>query len=111
MKTITRAKTRVVAVPLVVGIAALASVGCSSDDCSTKLHAQAYDAVKKCMSPAQEVGCTGADGCDDALTWAVDPHGQCFLFPNGCIPTGFVVDDQRNSRCPSGRPSPTSCVP
>lgn len=39
-----------------------------------------------CIGPRQLAGCTRAGACSDAVTYALDPAGQPWMFPNSCQP-------------------------
>lgn len=45
------------------------------------------------LGDRKDLGCQDADlGCDDVETWAADPaDAHCYLFPDSCIPAGFVA--------------------
>jgi hypothetical protein len=76
------------------------SAACSGgDDCKMKVFGQPYEPRGMCLLPREELGCTDADGCDDALTWAVDEQGRCFFFTNGCVPRGFKIVTSGDPRC------------
>jgi hypothetical protein len=78
----------------------LLSGACSGGgECKMKVSGQSYDSARTCLGPREELGCTDADGCDDALTWAVDEQGRCFFFTNGCVPRGFKIVTSGDSRC------------
>jgi len=76
-------------------------IGCSLDECKTRLKAQSFDSTNMCMTPPQDVGCTNADGCDGSVTWAIDANGRCFFFPSLCVPVGFTVVQTGDVRCPA----------
>lgn len=44
------------------------------------------DADLQCLVPAAAVGCTAAQGCEDIVTKAESPDGECWEFGSSCIP-------------------------
>ncbi|MCB9694098.1 MAG: hypothetical protein H6736_20000 [Alphaproteobacteria bacterium] len=48
----------------------------------------------------EPVGCSEVIACDDAETWAIQPGGQVWWFPDGCVPTGWTVDGGPYPTCP-----------
>ena len=61
---------------------------CAADAFCWSPKGRRFDADRQCLEGQVEVGCTGSPGCEDMPTWAVDPDGACWWFPNGCIPQG-----------------------
>lgn len=45
------------------------------------------------LGDRMDLGCQdAATGCDDVETWAADPtDAHCYLFPDSCVPAGFVA--------------------
>ncbi|HEY0839723.1 MAG TPA: hypothetical protein VGD74_06015 [Vulgatibacter sp.] len=54
------------------------------------LYGIRFDAARGCRDRSEPVGCAdAAQGCGDALTYATDPMGGTWLFPDTCIPDGW----------------------
>lgn len=61
------------------------------DECRL-LYAVGYDLGQGCRHESEPVGCIAAGvGCGDAMTYATDPAGATWLFPDTCIPGGWQV--------------------
>ena len=85
--------------------------GACSHPCGTELIARRYDSAMACLEPFAVVGCTDATSCDDSLTFALDGRGQCFFFPDLCLPAGFTAVNSTDARCPATSPTPPACAP
>jgi hypothetical protein len=89
----------------------LGAGGCDEDvACGQAVNAQPYDKAAVCLGASAWVGCVPRDeGCDDALTYAVDESGQCYQFSNSCVPARFSVVDAAHPACVGIDKSPPAC--
>lgn len=63
---------------------------CADDAGCLVLTAMNYDVANSCRYRSEPVACAEAGpGCGDALTYATDPTGRTWLFPDTCIPEGW----------------------
>lgn len=56
-----------------------------------------YDEASGCFGPDAVAGTLSSDGpplCDEALTHALSPEGECWLFSDSCLPDGFSAVGQ-----------------
>jgi hypothetical protein len=65
------------------------------------IDARLYDSAGMCLGPPLTVGQLPVDrSCPPASRYAVDKDGRCFWFRDLCIPAGFTVADEADTRCP-----------
>ncbi len=95
--------------------AALTIMQCQASEHHVTIDGRYVDTENNCLRPPEPVGCMKTDiPCAEAIGIAQNPNGQCYWFPNLCIPNGWHLvknDDDpscRNSymslnRCPSLR--------
>jgi hypothetical protein len=82
---------------------------CTTDDACFRVSGRPLDRGKACWKAWDAHGCRslkGGGGCGLALTTARDPNGFCYLFPDTCIPIGWVtIADSEDKLCHSITPN------
>jgi hypothetical protein len=68
----------------------LSLADCEQDAFCWVITGDRLDATLDCVELQQPAGCTDAGMCGEAMTWALDPSGNCWEFRDTCQPKGFT---------------------
>ena len=78
---------------------ALDEVACGARDDCRRLEGVGVDQVASCWRGPHHVGCQSTEvPCTRGRTFALAPHGQCWTFEDGCVPTMFEALAPSDSR-------------
>lgn len=68
--------------------------------CNFPYRARLWDSSRECWGPGQTVVCSNKRrGCSDEALHVVGPEGNCYYWPNTCLPEGYK-EDKLFSACP-----------
>lgn len=86
------------------------AANCDESNGCTKIYGRRGIIEDQCLLDSEAVGCMSASaGCGAAITFALDPTGDCYQLPSGCIPKGWSAPDATSECNYESFPDDKSC--
>lgn len=79
----------------------LACGGRSEETCEQYQGCRAYYGQYGCEAERVFVTCGAGQGCNQGRASGISPEGECYRFPNYCIPWGWELVEDQDHCCPS----------